>query len=115
MRAIVRLLRRLAVLVAAAVAIVIVSAWAAEARADRTTPELGGSFAGFDRNSAPERASPMPVSLDTCRGGGTSNSGRADPAGVLSTGADDATRRASLLVGSPAYTPSSDRDPLVRA
>jgi hypothetical protein len=90
MRVIVRLLLRLAILVAAAVVIVIVSVWAAEASADPTTPELGR--ADVLQAPAPARVSPMPAALHTCPGPGASTSGRADPARVPSTGAARRTK-----------------------
>jgi hypothetical protein len=71
-------------------------------------------FAEFVRSSAPARAPPVSTSRHSCPGGGGPSSGRATPVGLVPPGADDATRRASLLFGSRAYASSNECDPLLR-
>ena len=63
MRVIVRLLLRVAILAAAAVAIVVVAGWAGDARADPTLPELNG--AGTPPAAPPAPQAPAPPDVPT--------------------------------------------------
>jgi hypothetical protein len=68
----------------------------------------------FDSSGPPPRAPPVQAPLDACPGAGASNSGRADPVVLAPPGADEATRRASLLSEARACASTFVLDPLLR-
>jgi hypothetical protein len=78
--------------------------------------ETAGRLAGIDIGLPPARAPPpdAPGSPHPCPGGGSTHPTRADPAGLLPPGTDDASRRAGLLAEARAYASALLRDPLLR-
>ena len=78
--------------------------------------ETGGPLAGTDFGFPPARGPPadVPGSPRPCPGGGSTHPTRADPAALLSPGADDASRQAGLLAEARAYASALLRDPLLR-
>ena len=78
--------------------------------------ETGGLLAGIDFGVPPARGPPadVPGSPRPCPGGGSTHPTRADPAALLPTGADDASRQAGLLVEARAFESALLLDPLLR-
>ena len=78
--------------------------------------DTGWTIPAFALAHAPARAPPPPPQppFRSCPGGGTSHTSRADWAGSLPSGTDDATRRAALFADARSYASTLLLDPVLR-